>query len=415
MPDAGIARQEGAKLMPGVSQERAAPPLWLLALATTLGTLSNHLIVPALPAVAHDLRVSPGAIQMAISVYLLGLAGGQLLYGPVSDAFGRRGVLLAGLALFTVGSVGAACSPDLRTLLAARVVQALGGCAGIALGRAIVRDTTHGEETARQLAALGMMVLIWPGVAPMIGGALVAAFGWQPLFVLLAALGVATFCLVWRRLPETRRGTGVLTARGVLADYRELLGCRPFVAFAVGGGAAATSVYAFLAAAPFILSDRLRQPPEVVGIYSGVVMLGIVAGTTLTTWGVRRLGTTRMLVAGCTSLLASSGTLLVLVLTEALNVAGLMGTMLVFACGIGLVHPILMANAIALRPHLAGSASGFYGFNQMAIGTVSATLASLGHDAAMSCALVLFGVCLFSSACVGWAMRHEAEAGGEPA
>lgn len=385
----------------------ALPPLWLLALATILGTISNHMFVPALPTAAQDLQVSGGAMQLTISVYLVGLAVGQLIYGPLSDAFGRRPLLLAGLALFTVAGFAAALAPGLDMLLVARVAQALGGCAGIALGRAMVRDTTEGEHTVRQLGLLGIMVLVWPGVGPVIGGALVAAWGWRAIFLVLAATGLLTWWLALRGLPETRQGNGVFTLRTVLSDYRELLGCAPFVALALGGGAITTSIYAFLAAAPFILGERLHQSVQQVGIYSGVVMLGIMAGTGATTWLVRRVGGTRLLYVAAAMLAGSALLMLGLVLADALAVAPFIGAMLFFTGGIGILHPILLGKALALRPHLAGSASGFYGFNQMAMGAVSATLASMGDDRALSCVVVLGGATLFSCGCVAFALCRE--------
>ena len=139
-----------------MSDARAAtaPPLWLLVIITVSGTMGMHMFVPALPQAAQGLAASAGQMQMAISIYIIGLAVGQLVYGPVSDAFGRRPLLMVGLSLYAVGGVAAALAPGLRTLLIARLLQALGGCAGLALGRAIVRDTTRADTAVRQLALL---------------------------------------------------------------------------------------------------------------------------------------------------------------------------------------------------------------------------------------------------------------------
>ena len=123
-----------------------APPMWLRVLFTISGTMAMHMFVTALPDAARSLGTTPGQMQMAISIYIIGLAAGQLCYGPLSDALGRRPMLITGLALYALGSVAAAFAPNLGTLLAARLLQALGGCAGLALGRAIVRDTTQAER-----------------------------------------------------------------------------------------------------------------------------------------------------------------------------------------------------------------------------------------------------------------------------
>lgn len=385
----------------------ATPPLWLLAFVTIIGTISNHLFVPALPGAALDLGVGPGAVQMTISVFLVGLAVGQLIYGPLSDAYGRRPMLLLGVTLFVIGSIAAACAPNLATLLVARVIHALGGCAGIVLGRAIVRDTTQGDDTMRQLALLGTMVLVWPGTGPILGGAMAAAAGWRAIFVLLVIAGIAAFYLTWRRLPETKPGSGRFTLRSAIADYRALLQSIPFLGFVLGAGAITTSIYAFLSAAPFILGGRLHQSVQMVGLYSGLVMFGVLAGTAVSARLLRHVGGTRLLAAGAAALAISSGALLVLLDSSAFSVGILMGCMLLFTCGIGMVHPVLLGKALALRPDLAGSASGLYGFSQMALGAVSATLAGVGSDPSASCMRVLCGATVVACICVACGLWRE--------
>ena len=141
-------------------------PLWLLTLITFSGTLAMHIFVPALPEAARDLGASIGGMQMTVSVYIFGLAVGQLAYGPLSDRFGRRPVLMAGLVLYALAGLAAAFAPDVHSLIVARLLQALGGCAGLVIGRAIVRDTALPQEAARRLAMMNLMVAIGPGAAP---------------------------------------------------------------------------------------------------------------------------------------------------------------------------------------------------------------------------------------------------------
>ena len=179
------------------------PPLWLLVIITISGTMAMHMFVPALPDARTDLGALVGPMQMTISVYIIGLGAGQLLYGPMSDSLGRRPMLLAGLGLYALGGLVSALAPNVHTLVAARLVQALGGCAGLALGRAIVRDSTGPVDTVRQLALLNLMMMISPGLSPVVGGAVSAAYGWRAVFWLLAALGLATLVLAWKLLPET--------------------------------------------------------------------------------------------------------------------------------------------------------------------------------------------------------------------
>ena len=180
-------------------------PLWLLTLITFSGTLAMHIFVPALPEAARDLGASIGGMQMTVSVYILGLAVGQLAYGPLSDRFGRRPVLMAGLVLYALAGLAAAFAPDVHSLIVARLLQALGGCAGLVIGRAIVRDTALPQEAARRLAMMNLMVAIGPGAAPIVGGVLASSLGWRSIFFALALLGIVNLLFSWRLLPKARR------------------------------------------------------------------------------------------------------------------------------------------------------------------------------------------------------------------
>lgn len=383
------------------------PPLWLLVLITVSGTMAMHMFVPALPDAARGLGASAGQMQLAISIYIIGLAVGQLFYGPLSDALGRRPLLMTGLALYAVGSIAAALAPGLRTLLAARLVQALGGCAGLALGRAIVRDTTHADSAVRQLALLNLMIMISPGLAPVVGGAVSAAAGWRAIFVLLAAAGATTLWFTWRLLPETSRPSGRVRGRALLRDYRELLTSPRFVGFALGGGSATTCVFAFLAAVPFIFTDELHQPVKMVGIYAGLMVLGMALGNALTSRLAHRVPSARLLRIGNTLSLVSAAVLLAIVLAGRLTVLNTIGVMLFFTCGCGMCSPAALAKAVSVNPRLVGSAAGLYGFTQMGIGAVCTATAALGHDPGRSALGVMVASTTLAQFAFTVALRSE--------
>src|SRR5262249_13067651 len=207
----------------GAGRRRVSAPLWLLTLITFSGTLAMHIFVPALPEAARDLGASVGSMQLTMSVYILGLALGQLAYGPLSDRFGRRPVLMAGLVLYALAGLAAALVRDVHSLIVARLLQALGGCAGLVIGRAIVRDTALPQEAARRLALMNLMVVVGPGAAPLIGGALAASLGWRSIFLALALLGVANLLCSWRLLPETKAPPAPSAAPGPARNYRRPL------------------------------------------------------------------------------------------------------------------------------------------------------------------------------------------------
>jgi DHA1 family bicyclomycin/chloramphenicol resistance-like MFS transporter len=386
-------------------------PLWLLALITISGTLAMHMFVPALPAAAMSLGASTAAMQATISVYILGLAGGQLIYGPLSDGLGRRPVLLTGLFVYAIAGVAAALAPDVDALVAARLFQALGGCAGLALGRAIVRDTSRPDEAVRDLALLNLMIMIGPGLAPMLGSALTGAFGWRAIFLMLATLGGVTLLLAWRLLPETRRATGSIKVAALMRDYMLLLRSPSFMGFALGGGCATTSIYAFIAAAPFIISSQLHRSVHEVGLYLGLVMVGMAMGNAITRHLSRRVRTERLLIAANLVGMVSAIAFLVIVQLEAMTVWDVVGLMFLFALGAGATSPAALSKALSVAPvAVIGSAAGLYGFLQMAVGATCTFALGIASDPAWAAACVLTAAMVVSQSAIWLALRQRAAA-----
>lgn len=172
----------------------AAPgPATILTLAAiaAMGSMAIHMLVPALPLLAHEMAVGEARAQQAVSVYLAGLAGGQLIAGPLADRLGRRPVMLWGLACYIAGALGAALAPAMPVLLAARLLQALGGAAGVVSARVIVGELYGREEAAARQATLMSIVLISPALAPVVGGVITDFAGWRAVFLMLAATGLA--------------------------------------------------------------------------------------------------------------------------------------------------------------------------------------------------------------------------------
>jgi len=388
---------------------RRSAPLWLLVLVTFSGTLAMHMFVPALTVASDALHVDAATIRMTISVYIFGLAVGQLVYGPLSDVFGRRPTLLAGLALYTLGGLAATLAPDVRVLIGARLVQAAGGCAGLLLGRAIVRDTAESNDAVRRLALMSLMTMVGPGLAPLAGGLLAGAFGWRAIFVVLTALGVLNFGVSWRLLPETGTPSGRISAAGVARDYRALLGSPRFLGFAAGGGCATTSFYGFIAAAPFIFINELHRPLHEVGLYLGLLIVGVSIGNILAGRLIGRVTTIeRLLVAGnLVSLLAALAVLAAFLWLRP-GVLAIEALMIVYCVGAGMCSPAVSTLSISVDPRLTGSAAGLYGFLQMTIGAACTTLAGLGHDPAVAAGAVLVGASLLAQAAFRIALRTPA-------
>lgn len=374
-----------------VQAQRRAPPLWLLALLTLSGTLAMHIFAPALPEAARALGVGAGIMQLTVSLYIVGLAFGQLVYGPLSDRFGRRPALMAGLALYALAGLVAATASGVATLIVARLFQALGGCAGLALGRAMVRDTAAPLEAARRLALLNLMVTLGPGLAPIVGGALAQTTGWRSILILLCALGAMLLVLAWRLLPETAFASRDASLARLGRDYRSLLRSKAFLGFAIGGGCATTSMYAFVAAAPFVLTDELKRPPAEIGPSLAVLIVGIWLGSALASRLILRVAPARLLIGANLVSVAAAFALLGFVLVGPFTLASLIGAVFFFTLGAGIASPVALTEAVSVNPRVVGSASGLYGFAQMAIGALCAALAGLGPSPAHAAALTMAG------------------------
>jgi DHA1 family bicyclomycin/chloramphenicol resistance-like MFS transporter len=381
-------------------------PLWLLTLITFSGTLAMHIFIPALPEAAHDLGASVGGMQLTVSVYILGLAVGQLAYGPLSDRFGRRPVLMAGLVLYTIAGLAAAFVPDVHSLIVARLLQALGGCAGMVIGRAILRDTALPQEAARRMAVMNLMVAIGPGAAPLIGGALASTLGWRSIFYALAALGIINVLFAWRLLPETRAVESPSKASSLARNYGRLLVSPAFLGFAVGGGCATTSMYAFIGASPFIFAHQLHRPDYEVGLYPAIMMIGLWLGTVAATRLIPRLPIDRLAVwANLLSVLASF-VLLGVALSGQLSILSVIGPMFFFAMGAGVASPAALTQAISVNPLVIGSASGLYGFSQMGVGAICTALVGTGSNPALSAAIVLVSAGVIGQIAFWIALHH---------
>ena len=244
-----------------------APMALLVALMVT-SQVAITIFLPSLPSMAGDLSTSQALVQMTVSAYLGAFALAQLVVGPISDAFGRRKPMLAGLVLFTLASLACAAAPGVEFLIAARVFQAFGGCVCIVVARAIVRDTSDGATATRAMAYLGMSLALAPMVAPLIGGQLETAFGWQANFLFTAALGaftlLATILTLTETLPaEARR----LTNAGALATtYLRLLRMRKFMGYSLSTATMGATFQAYLAGAPVALIVVMGVTPEDLGL-----------------------------------------------------------------------------------------------------------------------------------------------------
>ena len=257
----------------------AKAPFSLLVAMAACGTLGMHVIVPALPATARALDLSVSTAQLTITLYLVGLAAGQLLYGPVSDRYGRRPVVLIGLTLFTAAGIATVLAPTGGCLIGARILQSIGGCAGLVLGRAAVRDGAAPDKAAGQLALLGLVLALIPAIAPTIGGYVTAYVSWRAAYGLLAVFGGLTLLACAVLLPETLAPHAATRGVSMTGSYVRLLRSSGFLGYSVGGACSTSAFYGFISASPFIFERHLHQPTQSIGIFYVFLMGGVALGS----------------------------------------------------------------------------------------------------------------------------------------
>lgn len=382
----------------------AGASLPLLVGVTMTGTLAMHIFVPALPNAASDLNATPFQAQLTITLFLVGLAGGQLLYGPLSDRFGRRPTIMASLAIYLVGFLLAIPAQSIAFLIVARLLQSLGACGSLVIGRAMVRDVSSGEDATRQLAVLTMAMSMTPALAPAVGGFINAWFGWRAIFAVLALLVGALLLVVVLTLPETNRNPVALPGiRAVASGYGRLLRSAKFRNYTIAGSCGGTSLYAFLAVAPFLLIDVLHRSSEEVGLYCLLVTLGLLVGAGIARQTAGRLDIRKAARLGNAVCLVSALALLAIDLSGQLSVPGLLLPLFVYAVGVGVLGPNTVAGLMNVHPEAAGSASSLYGFCAMSFGAAFTLPVAILHTGS---ALPVAATLIFASLLAGLALQR---------
>ena len=363
----------------------------LLALIAGLGPMSIHVILPVLPAIKTAFGASNTVTQLTLTLGVVAMAVATIGYGPAADRYGRRPVALSGLVLFIVGSGLCVWSPSIEVLIFGRLVQAVGGAAGIVVSRAIIRDLFSREETARVLGQVMSMVVLAPVLAPVIGGFLVEFAGWRYVFVMAAALGVIGLVVTLPTLRETHTPTrGANMFREMFRAYPGLLRTPAFVAYAGYAGCGMGMFMVIAGGVPFLMAEVFDRSPSSFGLFFMCLTASFLCGTFLTSRVTMRIGLDRMIRLGSTGAAISAVTIAVLF------IAGANSPWAIFVPGIfmgfchGLAMPNAQAGAVSVNPQIAGSASGLMTFLQLSIGAGFGQVAGmLPHATALPVALLI--------------------------
>ena len=346
--------------------------LKLLAAISALGPVATNLYLPALPDVRADFGASVAAVQTTFSISLITFATGILVWGPLSDRYGRRSAVMTGLGIMIAGSLLNLTAPTLSWLIAGRGIQAFGTAAGLVVARAIVTDRFPADRIARTLAGLTMASVLGNALAPTAGGYLVAAFGWRSVFAVLVSGAIVVVVAAWRGLPETHRpGDRPPRVRDMLATARWLLAQPLFVHCIVQSTVVYAIFFVFISLMPHLMVDALHRS----GTEFGPYYLFIAVGYFLGNWSVGRLASPRgqhwMVSLGLSIQLVSTAIGLGLVLAHVDHPLSIFVPMGVLAYGQGLTLPGVTATAVSLTQENVGVASSIIGFLPQLLGALA--------------------------------------------
>ncbi len=339
----------------------------LLALLTAIGPLSTDMYLPSLPAIGTALATDTRHVQLTLSVFIAGFAVGQIIYGPLSDRYGRKPVMLAAMTLFLAGSIMCTFAQSIDQLTAARFIQAIGGCGPVVLARAIVRDFFAGSSAARLLSFMGALMGLVPAIAPVLGSLLQVYFGWRANFAVMTIISVGLLINIIILLPESlhqKRQTN-WSASSMLKDFAYLLQKRIFIRYLLAVCLGYAGLFAFISGSSFVLQSHYGLSELAFGFSFGLCVTGYITGTLIGARMTGRKGIDYCIWWGTVVLAAASVALLVWTFLTPYNVWAVLVPILFYGIGIGLVLPQSTAGGLTPFPEMAGTASSLLGFCQM--------------------------------------------------
>ncbi len=402
-------------MTPAPSAGRRNLVFLVVLLGLLLATLpfAIDLTLPSMPMTAAAFGVSNAAVQFSLSAFVAGLAAGQLIYGPVSDRFGRRPVLMVGLGLFFAASLGCAFAPSIEALTAFRAVHGLAACAMSVLARAVVRDLYRDEDAARMYAQIMMVHGFAPLIGPILGAHLTIRFGWQAAFWFLAAYTAILMVLVWRSLGESlaERDPTATRPADLLNNYVRVLTNRPYVGYLLAMAACYSGLFAFLFASPATLINQFGLSVADFGYLVSATMLVYLAGTWASARLVRRRAIAGMIVPGALVMAASGIAVAGLGLARIDTAAAVVVPVGIFMFAFCFIVPPAQAAAMSLFDRNTGAAASMMGFVQLAFSSATGALVGYFADGTQIPMVIAIGIAsLCPIAAYGLIVRPWAEA-----
>jgi DHA1 family bicyclomycin/chloramphenicol resistance-like MFS transporter len=377
----------------------------ILGALSAFGPLAIDFYLPAFPAMALAFGTDENHVQMTLAAYFLGLSIGQLAYGPVADRFGRRIPLLTGVGLFTVASVACAYAPNLEWLIGARFIQALGGCAGMVISRAVVSDKCDAVGSAKVFSQLMLVMGLAPILAPLLGGLLVNTTGWQSIFLALTGFSALAGLAVAMGLPESMPAhMPRQPLSGALRQYGRLLADRVFLGHALTGGIAIAGMFAYIAGSPFIIIKLYGVPAEHFGWLFGINAAGFILVAQVNARLLAKRGPMFLLARAVWVYLAAGLTLLAVSSLHPAQLWPLLIPLFVCIASLGCISPNAAALAMNGQGARAGSASALLGCLQFSVAAGASALVGVLHDGSAVpmamvislCGILVVGVAIFT-------------------
>ena len=383
----------------------------LLTALVAFGPVSTDLYLPSLPAMIEAFGTDVAQVQLTLSVFIGGFAVSQIIFGPLSDRFGRRPILLIGLLVYFAASVGAIFASGIESLIIWRFVQGVGAGSGPVLARAVVRDLYEGDAAARVLSFMSSAMALAPLIAPILGGQLEIHMGWQANFVVLALFGGAVLIASWKMLNETNRFMDRQAINPVRlgANYWSLLKHRGFLGYTLVVSFSYAALFCFISGSSFVLIDVLQVPTELFGFCFAAVVAGYVLGSFVTGKLTRRWAIPKLIAWGSAMAFASGLVLVGLAWAGMETVAAVIIPMPMIFFSLGFCSPTGTAAALRPFPKIAGSASSLHGFIQLSTGALAGVAVGVLHDGTTRAMSTVMIALLFAALAAFYGLAKRAE------